>query len=250
MCGRTGLSLNKDQVQCACSYKPKGASVYKKPDWLPEHNAGKEYKPSYNIAPTDVTPILISSSKFKNATSGSRLLKPMMWGIIPPWHKIDDASTWRNNYNEETGWDGINLLHIAGLYDIWQNGDKIIYAYSVITMDSNETLSWLHSRMPAILDTQDQIDAWLDTENVNPDLALEHLKPVKLLSWHKVSTTVNNSRNKSDDCNKRMKVEESKKSQKSLTAWLTKPEKRKVSDECNRQVKKIKIESCTKSNSS
>ncbi|KAG6456067.1 hypothetical protein O3G_MSEX009545 [Manduca sexta] len=163
---------------------------------------------------------------------------------------IDDASTWRNNYNEETGWDGINLLHIAGLYDIWQNGDKIIYAYSVITMDSNETLSWLHSRMPAILDTQDQIDAWLDTENVNPDLALEHLKPVKLLSWHKVSTTVNNSRNKSDDCNKRMKVEESKKSQKSLTAWLTKPEKRKVSDECNRQVKKIKIESCTKSNSS
>lgn len=87
-------SLGKDQVQCACSYKPKNASAFQKPEWLPEHNAGKDYTPSYNIAPTDVTPVLLSSSRFRNVAESSRVLKPMMWGIIPPWHKVNN----NNNY--------------------------------------------------------------------------------------------------------------------------------------------------------
>jgi putative SOS response-associated peptidase YedK len=29
---------------------------------------------------------------------------------------------------------------------------EVIYSYSVITLDSNDTLSWLHHRMPAILE--------------------------------------------------------------------------------------------------
>lgn len=80
-------SLNKDQLQCACSYKGKDGEFYIKPEWLNEYNNGKEYSPSYNIAPTDVTPVLISSSKYKSAQS-DWILKPMMWGIIPPWHKV------------------------------------------------------------------------------------------------------------------------------------------------------------------
>ncbi|KOB75334.1 Uncharacterized protein OBRU01_03777, partial [Operophtera brumata] len=89
MCGRTGLSLRRDQVQCACSYKPEGAAKFVTPEWLPEHNADKEYTPSYNIAPSDVTPVLVSSSKYKNAATTDRVLKPMMWGVIPSWHKGD-----------------------------------------------------------------------------------------------------------------------------------------------------------------
>lgn len=81
-------SLNKDQVRCACSYKPKSSNVYTKPDWLLEHNAGKGYTPSYNLAPTEVTPVLISASKYKNESYCDRIIKPMMWGMIPPWHKV------------------------------------------------------------------------------------------------------------------------------------------------------------------
>lgn len=81
-------SLNKEKVQCACSYKSRDDKFYTKPDWLPEFNAGKDYTPSYNIAPTDVTPILVSSSRFRNAAQTDIVLKPMMWGIIPPWHKV------------------------------------------------------------------------------------------------------------------------------------------------------------------
>ncbi|KAL0819047.1 hypothetical protein ABMA28_008326 [Loxostege sticticalis] len=310
MCGRTGLSLGKPQLQCACSYKPKGAPSFIKPDWLPEHNDGKEYVPSYNIAPTDVTPVLVSASKYKNAAKSSRVLKPMMWGIIPPWHKgdykthnlstnncrmeniqssklyspilkdggrcvivvegfyewqttnktsktkqpyyiyapqdesikVEDPQTWNNEFDEENGWKGINLLHMAGLYNIWQNEDKIIYSYSVITMESNSTLNWLHHRMPAILNQQEQIEAWLDIDNVPPEMALTILKPVKILSWHPVSTLVNNSKNKSDECNNRLLEENKNKSkQKTLTSWFHKADKRKSEGDFNATAsKKIK----------
>ncbi|XP_013186299.2 abasic site processing protein HMCES isoform X1 [Amyelois transitella] len=308
MCGRTGLSLNKDQVQCACSFKVKGKDTYLKPDWLPEHNNGKEYLPSYNIAPTDITPVLVSSSKYKNAAKTDRVLKPMMWGIIPPWHKgdyrshnlstnncrlenlkssklynpilrdggrciivvegfyewqttnksqkvkqpyyiyapqdgevkVDEPSTWNNEFDELTGWKGVRLLLMAGLYNIWQNEEVIIYSYSVITMDSNTTLDWLHHRMPAILDTQEQIEAWLDVDHVPPDMALSYLKPVKLLSWHPVATLVNNSRNKSTECNKRVKEIKNKDSQKTLSAWFSPVQKRKSSDKTDPLPKKVK----------
>ncbi|XP_047998660.1 abasic site processing protein HMCES [Leguminivora glycinivorella] len=299
MCGRTGLSLNKEQVICACSYQPIPGYGHCKPEWMHEHNDGKEYKPSYNIAPTDVTPVLVSASKFKTAAPTSRIVKPMMWGIIPPWHKgdyrnhnlstnncrlegiqgsklygpilqdggrcvivvegfyewqttdkssknkqpyyiyspqdenikEDDSATWNNSYDDENGWKGIKLLHMAGLYHVWQNEEVIIYSYSVITMDSNNTLNWLHHRMPAILDNAHQIDAWLNITDVDSHMALGYLKPVKILSWHPVSTLVNNSRTKSAECNKRITLAQKNKStQKTLTGWFVKPEKRKLDD--------------------
>ncbi|XP_034835790.1 abasic site processing protein HMCES [Maniola hyperantus] len=304
MCGRTGLSLSREYVQCACGYKPKDSNEFIIPEWLPEHNDGKEYVPSYNIAPTDVTPVLISASKFKNTTKTNRAIKPMMWGIIPPWHKgdyknhnlstnncrienikssklyspilssggrciiiaegfyewqttvkskvrqpfyiyapqgdnikVDDPTSWKNEFTAAEGWKGIKLLHMAGLYHAWQNDGTIIYSYSVITMDSNHTLDWLHHRMPAILDSQEQIEAWLDIDNVDADMAISYLKPVKLLNWHQVSTSVNNSRNKSDNLNKKF---DSKTTQKTLTAFFAKSEKRKSNEDPSDSSKKMK----------
>lgn len=79
-------SLNKETLRCACSYKQKKSEKYEKPEWVEEHNDGKSYTPSQNIAPTDVTPVLISASGYSD--DKKRLLKPMMWGIIPPWHTV------------------------------------------------------------------------------------------------------------------------------------------------------------------
>ncbi|XP_050354807.1 abasic site processing protein HMCES isoform X3 [Nymphalis io] len=241
--GSTGpRSLNKEQVRCACSYKQKNGNTYIKPDWLHEHNDGKEYLPSYNIAPSDVTPVLIAGNRNEGISKTSRVLKPMMWGIIPPWHKVDDPETWNNEFNETDGWKGIKLLHMAGLYHAWQHEGTIVYSYSVITMESNDTLNWLHHRMPAILDSQEQIDAWLDIHSVNSELALSYLRSVKILSWHQVSKEVNNSRYKSSNCNKRVTTEKKSK-QKTLTSFFTKTEKRKYNDEdniINEECKKIK----------
>ncbi|CAH0760719.1 unnamed protein product [Diatraea saccharalis] len=299
MCGRSALSLSKSEIQCACSYKHKGVNTYIKPQWLPEHNDGKDYSPSFNIVPSDVTPVLVSGTKYRNAVKTSRVLKPMMWGIIPPWQKsdyknhnistnncrienitnsklygpilknggrcvivvegyyewqttnkatktkqpyyvyaqqragvqVDDSKTWNNTYDDEDGWKGIKLLHMAGLYNIWENDDQIIYAYSVITMESNDKINWLHHRMPAVLDTDELIEAWLDIDNVPSYTALSLLKQVNILCWYRVSTLVNNSRYKENNCNKR--IPEDKKDikiQKTLNSWLTKRDRKQDDD--------------------
>jgi len=49
-------------------------------------NDNFEFKQSNNIAPTDVTPILVSGEEFVGCPS--RILTPMIWGMIPPWHKV------------------------------------------------------------------------------------------------------------------------------------------------------------------
>lgn len=69
-------------------------------------------------------------------------------------------------------------------------------------------------------------------------MALTYLKPVKLLSWHRVSTEVNNSKNKSTSCNKR--ITENKQKQKTLTSFFVKSEKRKEVEENDQNIKKIK----------
>lgn len=33
--------------------------------------------------------------------------------------KIEDRKTWRNEWSQEDGWNGIKLLKIAGIFDSW-----------------------------------------------------------------------------------------------------------------------------------
>ncbi|KAL0276187.1 UNVERIFIED_CONTAM: hypothetical protein PYX00_003804 [Menopon gallinae] len=267
MCGRTACTLAPENVQKALSYKPKKSSKYVKPEWREASNGGRNYKPSHNVCPTDITPVLISGAHF--SCESERIIQPMMWGMIPPWHqgdykshklstnncrienldssklykkpflqgqrcvvvcdgfyewqttkgkdkqpyfiympqvndiKIEDEKTWSTDFNENEGWKGPNLLKMAALFDRWVSPEgEEIYSYSIITLESNETLSWLHHRMPAILDSDELVSSWLDFGHINGSNALELLKGVKLLTWHKVSTLVNNSRNKDVTCNK------------------------------------------------
>lgn len=272
MCGRTCLTLNPKEIQCCCKYTDTTKSKPKTPEYRNEFNCGRKYEPSYNIAPTDISPVLVSASHFDDRKdSADRVLVPMMWSMVPRWHKgdykkhglttnncrleslaisklygppldagqrcvilcegfyewqttktlkaserpaffihmpqrdeqikMDDKSTW--NLND----DGINLLKMAGLFDVWEdeNGDKL-YSYTVITFESNEKFSKIHHRLPAILDTEDDVTAWLDYKRVGANQALNMLKPSESIQWYPVSNLVNNSRNKSSDCNKRVEL--------------------------------------------
>ena len=50
---------------------------------------------------------------------------------------------------------GSEIVKLGGeIREKIRQGEKI-YNYSVITMDSSETISWLHHRMPAILETEE-----------------------------------------------------------------------------------------------
>jgi hypothetical protein len=48
---------------------------------------------------------------------------------------------------------------------------------------------------------------WLDIKQVSSRAALAMIRPIKLLTWHPVSTLVNNSRNKEPQCNKPVTLE-------------------------------------------
>ncbi|CAH2985826.1 unnamed protein product [Chilo suppressalis] len=166
--------------------------------------------------------------EWQTTNKASKVKQPYyLYAQQKPEVKIDEPNTWDNTYDEENGWRGIKLLYMAGLYNIWQNEDVIIYSYSVITMESNSSLSWLHHRVPAILDTQELMEAWLDVDNVPPNAAISLLKPTNTLSWHRVSKLVNNSKYKASDCNKKIPEQKTnKEKQKTLTTWFTKTAKR------------------------
>uniref|UniRef100_A0A1B0AKJ6 Abasic site processing protein HMCES n=1 Tax=Glossina palpalis gambiensis TaxID=67801 RepID=A0A1B0AKJ6_9MUSC len=313
MCGRTCLTLEPNEILKACSYKTSkfqkspinqngnksedlndrkeccgcDKGQYIEPDWRSEFNCGRKYIPSFNIAPNDVTPVLISRDHFcdegdsKTESGHHRLLIPMLWGLIPFWHKGDyskhklttnncrlermrESKLYSNAFkrgqrcvvlcegfyewqtkspdravylfympqkekaiiHDRNTWapEDINLMKMAGVFDVWQDeqGDKI-YSYSVITYESNEIMSWLHHRMPAILETEQQITAWLDFKNISNEEALAALRqPVSALEKHRVANLVNNARNKSNLCNKPIELIQSEKLTKNklMSTWL------------------------------
>jgi len=58
-----------------------------------------------------------------------------------------------------------SLMKMAGLYDVWKNAEgNQVFTYTIITIASRGTkLSWLHDRMPVILNDESQ-EQWLDVE--------------------------------------------------------------------------------------
>lgn len=91
MCGRTCMTLAPEEVTCACIYKIKKNKKEKvKPEYRREFNLGREYKKSYNLPPSFLSPIIVSSKHFNDKVDSSeRTIIPALWGIIPRWHKGD-----------------------------------------------------------------------------------------------------------------------------------------------------------------
>lgn len=140
--------------------------------------------------------------------------------------QIEIADTWR------TSVENLRLLKMAGLFDIWTNdkGEQL-YSYSVITLESNDTFNWLHHRSPAILVSDEECADWLDFKRVtDTKQLLSLLKPAKCLQWHRVANIVNNARNKSDQCNKKMNESAAPKSP-MLASWLIRKRKSSVADD-------------------
>lgn len=113
---------------------------------------------------------------------------------------IEEKDSWRSSI------DRLDLLKMAGLFDIWTNANgEQMHSYSIITFDSDDKLNWLHHRSPAILDSEKAVADWLDYKRVSDtSYLLSFLKPTTSLDWHPVSSIVNNARVKSDQCNKRI----------------------------------------------
>lgn len=160
-----------------------------------------QFAKSYNIAPTTVIPVLIS-------TNNERLIVPMRWGLIPSWYKESQKLTVLNNAKIETvdskpsfrtsfkrhrcliladgfyEWDSAvkprqpyyfhrqdkEPIALAGIWDRWVSEDQSIDSCCILTEAANEIVSPVHSRMPAII-RPDDYDRWLDAGMQDSDIA-------------------------------------------------------------------------------
>ncbi|XP_076012714.1 abasic site processing protein HMCES [Genypterus blacodes] len=141
-------------------------------------------------------------------------------------------------------WTGWRLLTMAGLFDCWTppGGGEPLYTYTVITVNASPNLESIHDRMPAILDGEEEVRSWLDFGDVKSKDAMKLIQSKSTLTFHPVSSIVNNSRNNSPKCLQPVDLQKKQEpkptaSSKMMTSWLKNKEssKRKVSDTCAEQ---------------
>jgi putative SOS response-associated peptidase YedK len=180
------------------------------------------YKIRYNAGPGQSMPV-ISSHKPEQISF-------FQWGLIPHWAKDETIGSKLFNARAETldekpsfgesfkrkrclvpadgfyEWDKDHnpyrfvlkdneLFALAGIYDVWESGDKIINSFSIITTEANRIVGKIHERMPVILNPKDE-KAWLDLD-LNLEAAKSMLKsfPDRSVKSFAVERLVNNVKN-------------------------------------------------------
>ena len=95
-------------------------------------------------------------------------------------------------WSSEEGWKGPKPLMLAGIFDSWKspadNGASTVYSYTIITMNSSSSFANIHERMPAVLETEEEVEEWLNYVKFPAQVAISKLKPSSNLKFHPVST--------------------------------------------------------------
>lgn len=84
------------------------------------------------------------------------------------------------------------LMFMAGLYNHFklQDSDDVFGSFTLITRDAPQWLSWLHKRIPVILDPKDpEFLQWLNGD-LETDTILHEYKHQSKLEWYKVDPAV------------------------------------------------------------
>lgn len=127
----------------------------------------------------------------------------------------------------------VDIMPMAGLFDCWidKNGVKL-YTCTILTTSCSKKLSWLHDRMPLVLD-ESNMASWIDTETLS--IPKERLQPYhgkRTLQYHKVSPQIGKLSFQGRSC-----CEEYGKSQKSiLSMFRVKEEDQRKNDAQNSEM--------------
>lgn len=186
--------------------------------------------PRYNIAPTQLVPIVFRNREGKRSTGRAR------WGLIPSW--VGKPSEWRastfNARREEAAskltfrqafkrgrvlipasgfyeWrregDAKTPYHVrsregtplafAGLMDIWRDkrSDERLVSCAILTTASEGVLAELHDRMPVVV-APGEFNTWLAEPQSDEALGrVLRSAPLASLELYPVSSAVNSTRN-------------------------------------------------------
>jgi putative SOS response-associated peptidase YedK len=207
MCGRYVINADPQQMQQAFAL-----------------TTVPEFAPRFNIAPTQLLPVITNDHPNQAAL--------LRWGLLPSWAKdesmgsklinaraetVDEKPSFRNAYKRRraiipaTGYyewqvkdDGKHpmyihmkdnaLIGLAGLWEIWKNPEgEYVRTYAIITTTANTFTSSIHDRMPVILNRHDY-DRWLNTPEDQAAGLRDLLVPYAhndQMTAHEVSKAVN-----------------------------------------------------------
>jgi putative SOS response-associated peptidase YedK len=138
-----------------------------------------------------------SNFRIDNGIAQSRMYKPAFdrgnrcvlicegyyeWLRRPANRPVDE----RPIYFIRSDWSA--LLHIAGIFDEWLDGEgNPLLSFTILSMESSSVLNWLHPRMPVILETQNQVQDWLNFRQVSGEDALKLIRKTENLIVSKVA---------------------------------------------------------------
>ncbi|MBX9694997.1 MAG: SOS response-associated peptidase [Cyanobacteria bacterium] len=203
-----------------------------------ERAQDEELAPRYNVAPSQVVPIIIDEKS--ESGEAVRVLQSVRWGLVPSWVKdltqmrpminargetLVEKPTFRSAFKRRRclipsdgfyEWKKVDkaklpmrirlkgggLFAFAGLYEDWRKPDgSYARTCSIITVAANELVSEVHDRMPAILHP-DQEDEWLSTDGDEKAKLLAMLSPYddEAMEFYAVSKTVNSAKNELPEC--------------------------------------------------
>jgi putative SOS response-associated peptidase YedK len=190
-------------------------------------------KPNYNVAPTQMIPVIVRQD-YQN------VLREFKWGLVPFWaddpsignrminarsETVDSKPAFRAAFKKRRclipadgfyEWKGKKgnkqpmlittpdgePFGFAGLWEVWDNKGKEeepLLTCTILTTDASESIKDIHNRMPVILKPEDYQE-WIDEETPNKALK-EMLKDrvQKDFAFRPVSKAVNKVENNSED---------------------------------------------------
>lgn len=209
MCGRTELHLDIDKLVERFAIQQQ---LF-------------EPKSSYNIAPSQIVPVITQRG------DEGRALEGFKWGLVPSWAKdpkigykminaraegietkpsfknalvrrrclvpVTGFYEWRkldakNKQPYHIGLPDDGLFALAGLWEYWKSPEgEPLKSFTIITTSANEQMQPLHDRMPVVLEPEDEKE-WLDPENRDVTSLVELLRPYPdELKLYPVSKAVN-----------------------------------------------------------
>ena len=191
-----------------------------------------EWKPRYNVAPTQNIPIV-------NDTQ-TRSVQMFRWGLIPSWAKDITIGERLINARSETLREKPSFRHafanqrclvladgffewqqrnsktpkvpmyfqlleakpfaFAGLWEYWEDAEhKGIHSCTIITCEPNTLVAQVHNRMPVILD-KDTCWKWLEAKDLSKLQTMLAPYPAEKMHSYSVGRYVNNLAYDSVEC--------------------------------------------------
>jgi putative SOS response-associated peptidase YedK len=192
---------------------------------------GQEWHGSYNIAPTQMIPVIVEEPE-------GRELRLMKWGLVPFWAKdakignsminaraetIKDKPGFRDSFKNKRciipahgffEWRKLTsakepyyfspqegMFSLAGLWSAWVSPENIeLETCTIVTTDANKIVKPIHDRMPVILE-HNSMATWL-SPTTKPKELLEILLPCpdEQMKCFAVSKMVNSPKNNGPEC--------------------------------------------------